>query len=366
LHLLEMVKPDGRRLTLYGRQPISVAGEAPSPRKTPLEANPHLRWHPYRGEWVAYAAHRQDRTFLPPAEFNPLLPASDPAAPTELPAGQYDVAVFENLFPALAPGAHDAPPLDVPTRPARGLCEVVVFTQDPAASLGTLEPAHLELLLEVWGDRSRRLAADPAVRYVLPFENRGAEVGVTLHHPHGQIYAYPFLPPVPARMLAREAAHWRKSGVTLLAHHLAREADAGTRVVYAGERALAFVPAWARFPYEVWIAPRAPVARLQDLADGDRADLALALKTVLLAYDGLWGRPMPYIMAWYQAPADGRPHEECHVHVELLPARRAPDRLKYLAGTELAAGMFASDVLPEEAAARLQAVRPDPALGGVR
>src|SRR5512147_2509828 len=139
MHLLKLQKPDGRLLTLYSRQAISGVGDAPSPQKEPVRANPHLRWHPLRGEWVAYASHRQNRTFLPPPEYNPLAPTTDPAHPTELPPGDYDVAVFENCFPALNGKAEEsAPPAIVPTRAGKGACEVVVFTQDPNASLGAL------------------------------------------------------------------------------------------------------------------------------------------------------------------------------------------------------------------------------------
>lgn len=359
MYLLELVKPDFRRLTLYSREAISGVGAAPSPNNQPVDVNPHLRWHPLRGEWVAYAAHRQDRTFLPPPEYNPLRPGSNPDFPTELPEGRYDVAVFDNLYPALSDAAHDPPALHVPTRPGTGHCEVVVYTQDPDTTLGRLPVSHLALLLAVWGDRTRRLASDSAVRYVLPFENRGTEMGVTLLHPHGQIYAYPAVPPVPSRMLEREAAHFEATGEGLLTGLIAQESDIGSRVLYEGEHAIAFVPPWARYPYETCVAPKARFGFMHDLEVETRVDLARALKVVLLKYDGLWQRPMPYVMAWYQAPTDGKSHPECHTHAELLPAYRSRDRLKYLAGTELAAGLFANDVLPEDAAAQLAAVDVD-------
>jgi len=356
MHCLELVKPDGRALTLYSRAPIVAVGAAPSPFAEPQGANPHLRWHPLRGEWIAYAAYRQDRTYLPPAEFNPLAATTDPAHPTELPAGQYDVAVFDNRFPALTPAAHDAPRLPVPSAPACGRCEVVVFTQDPHASLGALALGHIELLLQVWAERTARCAADPAISYVLPFENRGAAVGVTLHHPHGQIYAYPFVPPVPQRMLAQEAAFFERHGEALLVDLARREADSGERLLYRGEHALAFVPVCARYPYEVWVTPTAQVASFGALTAAQRADLARALKTVLLKYDALWQRPMPYLMAWHQAPLDGLAHPETQLHAQFYPPFRSRDRLKHLAGTEIAAGMFAMDALPEEKARELQQI----------
>ncbi len=143
MHRQELRKPDGRALTLYSRTPIAANLSAPSPSLDPIQANPHLRWHPLRGEWIAYASHRQGRTFMPPPEYNPLAPTRNPQHPTELPAGVYDIAVFDNRFPTLALTAQDPPSLIVETLPANGACEVVVFTQDPTQSLSTLPLDHL-------------------------------------------------------------------------------------------------------------------------------------------------------------------------------------------------------------------------------
>jgi UDPglucose--hexose-1-phosphate uridylyltransferase len=357
MHILRLTKPDGRPLLLYARDPLPETLDAPSPNPTPLHPNSHLRWHPLRGEWVAYAAHRQNRTFLPPPEYNPLAPSRDPAHPTEVPEGPWDVAVFENLFPTLSAGAHDPPSTIVDTRPGLGACEVVVFTQDAKASLGTLPLPHLELLLEVWAHRYVELGARDDVQYVFPFENRGVEVGVTLHHPHGQIYAYPFVPPVAARELEGQRAYFDRHGRGLLDDHLRAElADGPQRFLYMGDHALALVPVCARYPYEVWIAPRRPAPSVADLSDDERRDFARALKTVLLKYDGLWRRPFPYIMVFHQAPTDGQAHPEAHLHIEFYPAYRMPNRLKYLAGSEAGAGVFTADTLPDDKAAELRAV----------
>jgi UDPglucose--hexose-1-phosphate uridylyltransferase len=356
MHSLELIKPDGRRLTLYSTRPIPPGMVAPSPFAEPQHANPHLRWHALRGEWVTYAAYRQNRTYQPPPQYNPLAVTRDPANPTELPAGDWQLAVFDNRFPALSPESHDPPSLSVPSAPANGACEVVVFTQDATAALATLPLSSIELLLEVWGERTARLASSAHIRYVLPFENRGAEVGVTLHHPHGQIYAYPLVPPVPARMLAQEREYFLQHGSSLLCDMARDEGACGQRVLYQGNDATAFVPACARYPYEVWVMPNAPVPGFAALTLPQREDLARALKTVLLKYEGLWDRPFPYLMSWYQAPTDGAAHPETQLHAQLLPPYRTRDRLKYLAGTELGAGMFAMDVLPETTAYELQQV----------
>ena len=358
MHCLQLTKPDGRCLTLYANHPLRAGTAAPSPFAEPLNASPHLRWHPLRGEWVTYAAYRQHRTFLPPPQYNPLAVTIDPEEPTELPNSDWDIAVFDNRFPSLSSAAEaiEAPPdLIVSTAPASGQCEVVVFGRDQTP-LGRLPLAHIELLFEVLADRTDRLARRPEVNYVLPFENRGAEVGVTLHHPHGQIYAYPVVPPVPARMQQLATQHYTDCGRGVLQELIAGERSDGRRLIYEGTDAVAFVPVCARYPYEVWVAPIEPVQDFTRLTDQQRADLARALKTVLLKYDGLWERPFPYLMAWYQAPTDGQAHPECHLHAQFYPPYRSPDRLKYLAGTEIAAGFYAMDALPEDKARELQQV----------
>jgi UDPglucose--hexose-1-phosphate uridylyltransferase len=357
MHKRTLTKPDGRALVLYARAPLPEGLEAPSPSGARHAPNAHLRWHPLRGEWVAYAGHRQHRTFLPPAEYNPLAPTADPAQPTEVPAGPWDVAVFENLFPTLAIGAHDPPDLTVPTAPGRGVCEVVVFTQDSTASLGTLPLCHLELLVDVWADRYEALGSIPDIAYVYPFENRGVEVGVTLQHPHGQIYAYPFVPPVPARELEQQRAYYDRHGSGLVEDLVARELAEELRLIYRGPEVAAFMPICARYSYEVWVAPLRPATSFAALTPPERRDFARALKTVLLKFDALWGRPFPYILAFHQAPTDGTLHPEAHLHAEFYPAYRMQGRLKYLAGSEIGAGVFTADTVPEEKVKELRAVQ---------
>ena len=356
MYSVDLTKPDGRAMTVYSRRPIMACAPAPSPSSEALNPNPHLRWHPLRGEWVAYASFRQNRPFLPPPEYNPLAVTTDPANPTELPQGDYDVAVFDNRFPSLSLSSSQPPELHIPTAPATGHCEVVVFTQDPTAALHTLDTARVELLLEVWADRTRRAAATGVIAYVMPFENRGAEVGVTLHHPHGQIYAYPFVPPVPQRMLDNEARYFSEHRSALLCDLVRQELADGSRIVYRNDHAIAFVQPCASYPYEVWVTPIAPVPDFAALDAEQRRGLALAIRAIALKYEGLWNRPFPYLMAWYQAPTDGRPHPETQLHAQFYPPYRTRERLKYLAGTEIGAGMFAMDVLPEDKARELRAV----------
>jgi UDPglucose--hexose-1-phosphate uridylyltransferase len=354
VHHVVVPRADGRNLHLYGREP--VVADLDGPVLSRGGGEPHLRWHPLRGEWVVYAAHRQDRTFLPPPSYDPLRPSEDPAVPTEVPHGNWEVAVFDNRFPSLRPDATAVPEAIVPTAPGKGVCEVVVYGPEPTGSLGGLPLGRVELLVAVWADRVREIGGRPDIEYVFPFENRGEVVGVTLHHPHGQIYAYPFVPPVPARSLELQRAHWEKNRRGLLDELLEAELRDGRRILYEGSEVVAWVPVCARYAYEVWIAPRRPAPTLADLTEDQQADLARALKTVLLKYDGLWQMPFPYLLTVQQAPTDGRPHPEAHVHFEIYPPYRAKGRLKYLAGTEIGAGTFAADTLPEDKAAELRAV----------
>jgi UDPglucose--hexose-1-phosphate uridylyltransferase len=355
MNVHRLAKPDGRELVLYATRPF----DAPPPAliaATPLraQASPsHLRWHPLRGEWVVYANHRQERTFLP-ADWNPLGPTTDPGQVSEVPAGAWQVAVFENLFSALG-GTGPVPPQLVPTAPGAGRCEVVVFTQDPAGSLGGLSVEHLALVLEVWADRSRELARVPGVQQVVPFENRGVAVGVTLAHPHGQIYAYPFIPPFIERSLELQRSHHAHHGHGLLEAMITEEISANLRTLHVGERAVAFVPVCARWAYEIWVAPRRRVPSLAALGDDERLDLARALRLALRKLDALWKTPMPYVLTVHQAPAHGD-HPHAHVHLEIYPWLRMPGRIKYLAGSEVGVGTFTADTLPEAKAAELRAV----------
>ena len=356
MHRAEYVKPDGRRLWVYGRSPPKITA-APIPAGKASTADAHLRRHPLLQEWVVYATHRQDRTFLPSPKDDPLAPTTDPRHPTELPAGDYEVAVFENRFPSLS--MHPGPPPSVEgveTAPAFGSCEVVVFAQDPSASLGELPLDRICLVLEVWGDRTRHLQ-HAGLAYVLPFENRGVEMGATLQHPHSQIYGYGFLPQRQAQVLRALKDHYKSSGRDLVSDLALAERNRQERVVVSQGNAVAFAPPFGRFPYETWVVPTRSVPDLCGLSETDRGDIAFCLSQALRRLDKLWNRPMPYLMTVNQAPSDGDPHSEWSVRIEICPIRRAPDKLKFLAGTELGAGVFANDITPEAAAAALRSVR---------
>jgi UDPglucose--hexose-1-phosphate uridylyltransferase len=317
-----------------------------------------LRWDPTLKEWVAYATHRQDRTFLPPAEYCPLCPTEPGGFPTEVPRESYDIVVFENKFPSYAP---DAPEPDepgtvlTPTAPGRGVCEVVLYSEDHGATLAGMSEERIRNLVEVWADRYEELGAREEVEYVFIFENKGEAIGVTLHHPHGQIYGYPFVPPRPAKELGAARDHREAHGSCLHCDLLAEEHADGRRVLYKGEHFTAFVPFYAHYPYEVHLYTRRCVPSMAELEAPERRDLARVLKKLLTGYDALFGFSLPYMMVMHQAPTDGRDHGGvAHFHVEFYPPNRTAEKLKYLAGSETGAGAFIMDALPEDTAAELR------------
>jgi UDPglucose--hexose-1-phosphate uridylyltransferase len=351
-----LTKPDGRALHLYSRSPIDPDIQATNPAHENAPARPHMRWHPLRQEWVVYASHRQNRTFLPPEGYSPLAVTVTNDFPTEMPEGNYEIAVFENLYPSLNLTTDSAPDLYIPTAPARGVCEVIVFTKDPKTSLGALSVDQIQLTLEVLAERTTQLKQTGKILYVLPFENRGVEQGVTLHHPHGQIYAYAHIPPVPRQLLHAMKEHWDQNHTGLIAQIITDEMKDGRRIIAHEEKSIAFVPAFARYPYETWIAPLRPATFLSELTTCELHSLAKTLKITLMKFDRLWSKPFPYLMTIFQGPLDDETHPEAHVHIQIYPPLRTRDRLKYLAGTELGGGVFVNDSLPEEKAAELAAI----------
>jgi UDPglucose--hexose-1-phosphate uridylyltransferase len=320
------------------------------------------RYDPSTGEWVTFATHRQHRTYKP-ADHCPLCPTLPGGTLTEIPYDSFEVVTFDNRFPSFSP--NPAAPVVEATElyavsKAAGRCEVVVYSDDHEATFADLDMARVRMLVDVWADRTQILGAEPTVAYVMPFENKGETVGTTLSHPHGQIYGYPEVPPGPRRKLEAASAYREQTGRCVQCDVVAAEGKDGRRVVAAADGWLAWVPFAARFPYEVRIAPTAHRPGLPALDDGERTALAGLLAEVSRAYDRLWGFSLPYVMALHQQPTDGddRWEELSHLHVEFLPPHRAPDRLKYLAGSELEGGAFVTDVAPETTAAQLRAVWP--------
>ncbi|BCW51231.1 galactose-1-phosphate uridylyltransferase [Arthrobacter sp. StoSoilB13] len=334
-------------------------------RGLPARGEPgEVRYDALSGEWVAVAAHRQSRTHLPPAHQCPICPTTADN-PSEIPAPDYDVVVFENRFPSLGPALGDIP--EIPrnglaghgvTGPAFGRCEVVAFTPQHTGSFAELGETRARTVIEAWAQRTEALSALPGIKQVFPFENRGADIGVTLHHPHGQIYAYPYVTPRAATLgaVARKYYDDVDAKETLGASLLKAEREDGSRMVLEAKHFSAYVPFAARWPLEIHLVPHRSVPDLAALTGEERDELSHVYLDLLKRLDALYPTPMPYISAWHQAPLDPVLRPAGQLHLQLTSPRRAADKLKYLAGSEAAMGAFINDTTPEAVAQRLRDV----------
>ncbi|GAA3758366.1 galactose-1-phosphate uridylyltransferase [Microbacterium kribbense] len=357
---------DGRELIYYD-DPDTTLGSGRAVDARVLDERPEtatMRQDVLTGDWISVAAARQSRAFLPPAELDPLAPQTS-TNPSEVPS-RYDVAVFENRSPSFGPALAEAhrgapaaadPPEDLTdlarpglgrTRTSVGRCEVVCFSPELTGSFGTQTETRARTVIEAWADRTAALSALPGVEQVFPFENRGEAIGVTLGHPHGQIYAYPYITPRTQRTL-EGIAH---TSPTLFQDILDFE-RAGQRVVLEGLRWTAFVPFAARWPLEVHLMPHRHVADFAETTDAERTELARLYLLLLRGVDTLYDTPTPYIAAWHQAPVHVA-RDSYRLHLELTSPRRGAGKLKYLAGSEAAMGAWIGDIPPETSAARLR------------
>jgi UDPglucose--hexose-1-phosphate uridylyltransferase len=342
---------DGRELwffSLPGHTPAPVVDRRPLPPWEPGQSQ--LRFDQTTGQWVIIAARRQDRTYKPPPDQCPLCPGPT-GLTSEVPAPDYDVVVFENRFPSLSgAGAVASVPDGFVPMPGVGRCEVICFSSNHTGSFCELSQPHARLVVDAWRDRTADLLATPGMEQVFCFENRGEEIGVTLAHPHGQIYGYSFLTPRTAAMMEQARKH---RGGNLFADLLASEIADGSRIVARTDLFTAFVPFAARWPVEVHIYPNRFVHNLIDLSDDELDDFAQIYLDVLRRFDRMYSGPLPYISALHQY-ADTDALREGYFHVELMSIRRSASALKYLAASESAMDAFITDVVPEAVAERLR------------
>ncbi|HEY2041867.1 MAG TPA: galactose-1-phosphate uridylyltransferase [Jatrophihabitans sp.] len=347
---------DGRDLYYYDLAAGADRSAVDSRDLPETATSSQIRWDPLFSEWAVIAGHRQSRTYKPPDDLCPLCPSRDGNA-TEVPADDYDVVVFENRFPSLSTTAAETIPTidDFPFRsgPGAGRCEVVCFTSDHNTSFAQLDHPHVRAVIDALADRTTDLSQIPSVKYVFCFENRGEAIGVTLSHPHGQIYGYPFVPPRLQRAAQTASEYQQANGTCLRCELLTRERQAGDRIVTATEHWTALVPFAARWPYEVRIVANRHVADLPALRPEERDDLAGIYLDVLRRFDGLFDDPAPYIASWHQAPLREF-RDSWHLGAEIFTIQRAPGKLKYLAGSESGAAVWVNDISPEVAAARLR------------
>jgi len=331
--------PDGRAIHFYDADPASPRRELapPGPATTPPASQ--LRWDAWLDEWVVVATHRQRRTAR--SDVCPLCPSLG-----EIPGASYEVVVFDNRYPAL-------PAVTGDPGPAGGHCEVVSYTDDHEVALSGLPLSRVETVVTAWADRTAALNERPDVAQVFCFENRGAVVGATLAHPHGQIYAYPFVPARLRRLAEVADTRWDAHRECVACVTVGREHEDPSRVVVTGEAWTAFVPYAAHWPYEVRVVPHRHVPDLAAVDPWERADLAHVLRRVLGQFDGLFQRPAAYVLSWIQAAArPARP--AAHVYAEIVSPMRSPADRKHPAAGELGAGMYVNEMSPERAAAALR------------
>ena len=305
---------------------------------------PHMRWNPAREEWVTYSAGRKNRTFFPPKKYCPLCPGANLNFPTEIPFSNFEVAVFPNRWASFNLNSKDIELEIVKTNASKGECEVVVYSSKHTSTLAEMPLSKIELLINVWIDRYKELLKNKNVKYVLPFENRGVECGVTLHHPHGQIYAYPFIPPIikqEIRAFKKENFIMKMMGQLEEKYH-----------TYQNEHFIAAVPPFAKYAYEIWIIPKRQIPGPWKLNHDEITSFAKAIQKVVKGYDTYLNKKCPYIMGLHAAP--NLKDKNFHFHVEFYPPLRHGDKPKVLAGSESMAGVFIMDVLPEDTAAELR------------
>ncbi|HEX4683124.1 MAG TPA: galactose-1-phosphate uridylyltransferase [Gemmatimonadaceae bacterium] len=330
------------------------------------------RWHPLREEWVIVAAHRQSRPWMgetvsEPAEHVPahatdcyLCPGNARVSGTVNPR-YTGIFVFDNDHPAVGPFAPrdvgtPPPPPPYAVRRADGLARVISYTPRHDLTLSRMSIAEIGAVVDTWRHETRDLASRREVKQVLIFENKGEVVGVSNPHPHGQIYATNFTWKTFDVELEAQRRYAREHGRALFDDIIAAERKDGRRVLYEDEHAIAFVPYFARYAYEVYVAPKRRVPHVSALRDAEAEALAAALSNVTIRYDNLWRRSFPYVMPLHQAPTDGGAYDDFHFHIGFLPPLRQPHMVKYLAGPEIGGGNFLSDTSPEEKAAELRAV----------
>lgn len=353
----EIIFFDDSEPYLSGRATRTIHDSRPlEPRTLPPHEAACIRVDPLTGESVTIAAHRNNRTFLPPADEDPLAPSGVGSVPGEIPESTYDVVVFENRFPSLQGPLENLrdEPLFKETTPG-GRCEVVSFTPDQYGSFGTLSYERARTVVEAWTHRTRELSARKGIAQVFPFENRGEEIGVTLPHPHGQIYAYPYLPSYTAQLVRQANAWAATTGGDLLGDVLAAELEKGDRIIAETEHFVAYVPYAAKWPVEFMVVPRRAARDFTEFTEEEKDELTALYLDLLGRLDRFFEGvdQLPYISAWHQAPLiNGENISRMYLHVFSL--MRSPGKMKYLAGSESAMAAWVSDTTPERIAARLR------------
>ena len=345
-------KPDGRYFVVYqsNPEPIEIPEDMGLTRGEGWQP-PHKRYNALKRQWVAISASRQNRPFLPPKDYCPLCPQKEIEGKrysTEIPDFKkpYQLAAFENMYPALS--MHGSKPT--------GYCEVLLYTSQHDTTLASLNKEQLMDVIEMWQDRSHHAKTIQGIEQIQIFENKGVEIGVTLHHPHGQLYAWDHIPPMLKTEQDACQEYFQDHDSCLICDTIEQEASNGERLVLENESVIAYVPEAARYPYEVHMTTKTHRAHIDQLTVQEVEDLASGLRDLLFKYNQLFDFEMPYMMVHHQAPISAPEDPTYHWHIQFYPPYRTKDKLKYLAGAESGAGFFINDTIPEEKAAELRSI----------
>ena len=321
-----------------------------------------LRYHPFIKDWVMIASHRQERPQMP-KDWCPFCPGSG-RVPDD-----YDVLEYDNDFPALSydpPEPDDVATQFFKTRPAYGKCEVILYSSDHNITLPELSKTHIHKLVSLWQQRFTELSKDSEAKYVFIFENRGKEVGVTMPHPHGQIYAFPHLPKKIELECGSAKEYYNDNGRCVFCEWMSEEKKAGTRVIFENEHFAVILPFFTEYPYGVYIISKAHRQYITDFDEKESESLAEAVRNTVGMLDSLFMRPFPYMMCMHNAPVNAEDTKDYyHFHIEFFPPMRSEDKIKYNASSETGAFAHCNPTAPEEKAQELR-VAYNKFIGGIK
>ena len=310
-----------------------------------------LRWHPLTKDWVMIASHRQNRPQMP-KDWCPFCPGSGKVP------DHFDVYKYDNDFPALSqtPPTPDDVETDLyKTAPAYGKCEVILYSPEHTVTVPELSLAHLRKLVDLWVERYEELSKDEKIKYVFIFENRGEAVGVTMPHPHGQIYGYSFIPKKLELEIASCKEYHDENGRCLICDMLRDEKADGRRIVFENEDFIVFIPFFCEYPYGIYIASKTHKSDIAQFNDRERDNLAHAVKYAAGTLDSLFGFTFPYMMCMHNAPVNsGDYSENYHFHIEFFPPMRSENKIKFNASSETGAWAHCNPTAPEEKAVELR------------
>ncbi len=310
-----------------------------------------LRYDPLTNDWIMIASHRQNRPQMP-KDWCPFCPGSGKVP------DDFDVLEYDNDFPALSqnpPVPDDVAAGPYKTAPCHGKCEVILYSKEHTVTLPELPLPHVRKLVDLWCERHNIISADEKIKYVFIFENRGEVVGVTMPHPHGQIYGYPFIPKKLELECASMKKHKKETGKCLICDMMETEISEKKRIIFENEDFVVFIPFFSAYPYGLYIVSKAHKQYITEFTEREKDNLAAAIKNAAGTLDSLFDYTFPYMMCMHQAPVNSGDVSDFHFHIEFYPPMRSRDKQKFNASSETGAWAHCNPTCPEEKAEELRA-----------